>query len=708
MSDFNAFRSQIIKISFAAAFLIIIIQLFNLQVLSGKYTRMADDQAIYRKVVYPSRGIVYDRDGKVILDNTTLFDLVVIPSQLKGVDTNFICRVLGIDTTEFRKRVVNAIVKNGQYQPSIFQGLLNEVLYARLQERIYGIQPGFDLVERPVRKYPYEAAAHVFGYLGEVDPKFLENHEGEGYRMGDYTGLTGIERSYEKVLMGQRGIQYWLRDKMNRPTQRYEAGAFDTAMVAGSTLYSTLDIELQMLGEQLMQGKIGSLVAIDPQTGGILAMVNAPTYNPTLLAGSQRRQQFSRMYVDPTKPLYNRAITGEYSPGSTFKTLQAVIGMQEGVITDSSGYPCPGRYNGCGNGKPGCHGGGHAPDLKSAIAVSCNSYFAHVFRKIVDQPRYGGVDSGLAVWAKHMADFGLGHRLGIDIPGEKPGLIPTSQRYVKTFGPKWNSCNIVSISIGQGEVNSTIMQLSNAIAMIANKGWYYTPHVIDSIAGGDKFGLLTKYRKKIQAAEIPDHMFESVHEGMDAVVQGPSGTGRRLKIEGIVMCGKTGTVENSYRGKKQRDHSFFAAFAPRQNPKIAIACIVENAGFGGVVAGPIVSLMIEKYLHDTISKPRIPWIERYSSMKIIPPRIQAEINVQDSIRRMKEMERLQKSMQKDKQQATTNVLPQRKPIAEMPQQPALPLAPTNGNPFNQRSTASFLHKDDLYALPNKQRSIFKV
>lgn len=673
MTDFNAFRSRIIQFAFVAFFIIIIAQLFNLQVLSGKYARMADDQAIYRKVVYPSRGLVFDRTGKPILDNTTLFDLVIIPSQLKGVDTGFICRVLNIDSTEFIKRVVNSIVKNGRYQPSVFQGLLDEKLYARLQERLYTIQPGFDLVERPIRKYPFEAAAHVFGYLGEVDPSFLEKNGHEGYRMGDYTGMTGIERSYEKVLMGQRGIQYWLRDKMNRPTQRYEEGKFDTAMVSGSTLYSSIDIELQLLGEQLMAGKIGSLVAIDPQTGGILAMVNAPTYSPTLLTGSQRRAQFSKLYSDPMKPLYNRAITGEYSPGSTFKTLQAIVGMQEGVITEATGYPCTGRYNGCGNGKPACHGGGHSPDLKSAIAVSCNAYFAHVFRLIVDQPKYLRVDSGLMVWAKHMNDFGLGHRLGVDIPGEKAGLIPLPPRYVKTFGPNWNSCNILSVSIGQGEVNSTILQLSNAIAMIANKGWYYTPHVIDSIEGGDKFGLLEPYRKKIRAAEIPDHMFESVHEGMDAVVQGPRGTARRMKIEGVVMCGKTGTVENYYRGKKQKDHSFFAAFAPRVNPRIAISCIVENAGFGGTVAAPIVSLMIEKYLNDTISKARQPWVERYSSMKIIPPRIQAEINVMDSLKRKAELEKQRKLLEKQKEavtrQKTSDTFPQKQMPDKNPNRP---------------------------------------
>lgn len=636
MSEYNAVRSRVVRIIFGAGFFLIIIQLVNLQLLSSKYGRMADDQSIYRRVLYPSRGLVYDRKSKVILDNETLYDLVVIPSQLKGVDTALVCRVLQIDTTEFKKRVVNAIVKNGRYQPSVFQGLLNNALYARLQEGLYKIQPGFDLVERPVRKYPYDAAAHVFGYLAEVDPSFLEKYSEEGYRMGDYAGMTGIERSYEKVLMGQRGIQYWLRDKMNRPTQRYKTGEFDTAAVAGNTLYSSLDIELQQLGETLMQGKIGSVVAIDPETGGILAMVNAPTYNPALLTGSERRQHFSELYSDPKLPLLNRALTGEYSPGSTFKTLQAIVGMQEGVITEKSGYPCVGRYNGCGTGKPACHGAGHAPNLESAIAVSCNAYFADVFRKIIDQPRYGSVDSGLAVWDRYMYGFGLGHKLGVDMPGEKPGLIPTSSRYIKTFGAQWASCNIVSVAIGQGEVNSTILQLSNAIAMIANKGWYYTPHVIDSIAGGDKFGLLNNYHKKIEAVHIPDSMFEAVHRGMDAVVQGGTGTARRVKINGIVMCGKTGTVENYFRGKKQVNHAFFAAFAPRKNPKIAIACIVENAGFGGTIAAPIVSLMVEKYLNDTLSKERQTWVDRYSKMSFVPNRIKAEIAMRDSIKSMKD------------------------------------------------------------------------
>jgi penicillin-binding protein 2 len=435
--------------------------------------------------------------------------------------------------------------------------------------------------------------------------------------------------------MGRRGIQYWNRDNKNRPTQPYEGGKYDTAAVAGSNLYSSLDIDLQLLGERLMANKIGSVVAIDPQTGGILAMVSAPSYSPTLLTGNQRRKHFSELYTDPRLPLYNRAITGEYSPGSTFKTLQAIVGMQEGVITQNSGYPCRGGYYECGTGKPKCHGGGHAPNLAAAIAVSCNSYFANVYRKLLEQKKYPNVDSALAAWGQYMYNFGLGHRLGVDLPGERGGYIPTPKRYQKVFGPRWHACNTISNSIGQGEVNSTVLQLANAIAMIANKGWYYTPHLIDSIEGGDRFGLLDKYRQRIEPVHIPDSMFEAVHEGMARVMK-PGGTAWRVAIEGIEMCGKTGTVENYYKGKKQKDHSFFAAFAPRHHPKIAIACIVENGGFGATIAAPIVSLMVEQYLNDSISAKRQEWVTRYSAQRIMPARIADEIRKRDSLRQMKQ------------------------------------------------------------------------
>lgn len=643
-------RGTIIKLIFGVTFLVVIIQLINLQLINKNYGPDSFSQSTYRKTIYPSRGLIYDKNQKLILDNTTLYDLVVIPAQLKGVDTSIILKILNIDTAEFKKRVVTAIVKNGRHRASVFEGLLDEKNYARLNEFLYKIQPGFDLIKRPVRKYPYHGAAHLLGYLGEVDTAFLRKNATEGYQQGDYAGMTGLERSYEKVLLGQRGIEYWQRDNKNRPTIRYQQGEFDTLPISGSNLYSTLDIDLQMLGEKLLKGKIGSVVAIDPRTGGVLAMVSGPSYDPALLTGAERRKHFSELFIDPKLPLYNRAITGTYSPGSTFKTLQALVALQEGVITPAYGYPCPGRYNGCGNGKPKCHGAGHAPDLRHAIATSCNPYFADVYRKILDQSKYGRVDSGLSVWDRYMYAFGFGHNLGIDLPGEKRGNIPVPNDYIKKFGVNWNSCNIISNSIGQGEVNSTVLQLANAISMMANKGWYYTPHLIDSIEGGDKFGLLEPYKKKIQAINIQDIYFEAVHQGMEDVMI--SGTGRSFKIDGLTMCGKTGTVQNSYKGKPQKDHSFFAAFAPRENPRIAIACMVENGGWGTTIAAPVVSLMVEKYINDTISKKREPWIERYSNMSIIPARIQDEIKKRDSLNRVKDSIRLRKQMIKEIKDST--------------------------------------------------------
>lgn len=693
MSDFYSVRSRIVQIIFAATFLIIILQLFNLQVLnSTKYTLMATDQAIYRKVIYPSRGLIIDRKKKVILDNTTLFDLTVVPGQLKqGCDTALLCQILNISVEEFKKRIINNIVKNGRYQPSVFEALLDEKTYARLSEKMTRFQPAFDLVERPVRKYPFDAAAHVFGYLAEVDPKFLEKYGAEGYRQGDYAGMTGLERSYEKVLMGQRGIQYWNRDNKNRPTQPYQGGQFDTAAVAGSNLYSSLDIDLQALGEQLMANKIGSVVAIDPQTGGILAMVSAPSYSPTLLTGNQRRKHFSELYTDPRLPLYNRAITGEYSPGSTFKTLQAIVGMQEGVITQNSGYPCRGGYYECGTGKPKCHGAGHSPNLAAAIAVSCNSYFANVYRKLLEQNKYPNVDSALAVWDQYMYNFGLGHRLGVDLPSERGGYIPTPKRYQKVFGPRWHACNTISNSIGQGEVNSTVLQLTNAIAMIANKGWYYTPHLVDSIEGGDQFGLLDKYRQRIEPVHIPDSMFDAVHEGMARVMK-PGGTAWRLAIEGIEMCGKTGTVENYYKGKKQKDHSFFAAFAPRDNPKIAIACIVENGGFGATIAAPIVSLMVEQYLHDSISAKRQEWITRYSGQRIMPARIADEIRKRDSLRQMKQAAQMEAELVRQTK-AETGIEEEPDTNATRPA-PARPAAPAPRPDSTEAPLGYYLPQDE--------------
>ncbi len=637
MSDFHYIRSRIVRIIFGVAFLIIIAQLFNLQVLSSKYGELADQQSIYRKIIYPSRGLVYDRKGKVILDNTVLYDLIVIPSQLKGVDTNAVCTILGIDTAEFKKRVLNAVIKNGRYQPSVFEGLLDNNLYAKLDENLYKIQPGFDLVERPIRKYPFDAGGSVLGYVGEVDTGYLRRHPERGYVRGDYFGVAGIESSYEQALMGQRGIEYWQRDNKNRPTQHLNNRKNDTAAIAGSNLHSSIDIELQELGEKLMTNKLGSIVAVDPKTGGILAMVSGPGYKPELLTGASRRKNFGLLLNDPKKPLLNRAVSATYSPGSTFKTLQALIGLQENVINTHFKVTCTGAFYGCGSGKPmKCLDFGTF-DLRGAITKSDNTYFATVMQRVIDNPKMPSLDSSLNVWAHYMHAFGLGHKLGVDVPAEKRGLIPDAAYYNKTYGNgHWNYCTFRSVSIGQGEVNVTPMQVANEMAYIANKGWYITPHVVDSIEGGDTHGLLDKFKEKHQSVEVGDSVFEAVHDGMQGVVS-PGGTGAIAIIKGITICGKTGTVENYLHGVKEKNHSFFAAFAPRENPKIAIMCVVENSGFGATYAAPIVSLMIEKYLKDSITdKSRLAKIDQLEKTNLIPPFIYAEFKHQDSLNHSKD------------------------------------------------------------------------
>ncbi len=598
---------------------------------------MADDQGKFRKVIYPDRGIVYDRKGRPILQNTTIYDLMIIPNKLRGVDTFSLCKILEIDTAQFNKKVVEVIIKNGRSRSSVFDGLLSDQKMAMLNEAMYKFAPGFYLQERPVRSYPYDAGGNILGYLSEVDTNFLKNHKSEGYQTGDYAGKTGMERTYERVLMGQRGIEYWKRDNKNRLTEKLENGKFDTAAIAGQNMHTSLDIELQQLGEKLMENKLGSIVAIDPRTGGIICMVSSPTFKPKFLTGADRKKHIQELLLNPALPLLNRSVGATYSPGSTFKTLQALIGLHEEVITTNTQYSCSGAFYGCGGAHPmRCLDFGTF-NLRSAIRVSDNTYFANVMQRVITNPKYPNQDSSLAVWARYMNAFGLGHKLGVDVPSEKRGLIPTPAYYDKVYGKgKWNFCNFRSVSIGQGEVDVTPIQVANEMAYIANRGHYITPHLVDSIEGGDKFDILAQYRQQHSAIDIPDSIFEAVHDGMQAVVDG--GTGLPAKVPGINICGKTGTVENYFRGVKQPNHAFFCGFAPRENPKIAIMCVVENSGrFGGTYAAPIVGLMIEKYLKDSITeKPRLDRIEQLSNLNLIPARIYAALRTQDSLRHAKD------------------------------------------------------------------------
>jgi penicillin-binding protein 2 len=679
----------------------------NLQVFSTKYAIMADEQGRFRKVVYPDRGILYDRKGKSVLQNTIIYDLMVTPSKLKDLDTLALCKILSIDTAEFRKRIVTAIIKNRSYRPSIFEALLSDEKIAKLNESMYKFVPAFYLQERPVRDYPFDVGGNILGYLSEVDSSFLKNHLAEGYQIGDYAGKTGLERSYERVLMGQRGIEFWKRDNKNRLTERYEKGRYDTAAIAGQNMHMALDIELQSLGEKLMDNKVGAIVALDPKTGGVLAMVSTPTFKPKYLTGANRKKHFAELYLDPRLPLYNRTVSAYYAPGSTFKTLQGLVGLQEGIITSKTTFLCTGAFYGCGRPMrcldPGVF------KLKEAITHSCNTYFANVMQRVINNPIYPDIDSSLRAWDNYMYAFGLGNKLGIDIPSEKSGSMPTPKTYNKIYGDgHWNFCTFRSVSIGQGEVLVTPLQVANEMAYLANKGWYKTPHLIDSMEGGDKFDMLSKFEKKHYAVDIADSLFEAVHDGMQGVME--TGTGRYAKVDGITICGKTGTVENSYKGVKQKDHAFFAAFAPRENPKIAIAVICENAGFGASSAAPIASLMIEKYLNDSIAGvKRQALVETISKLNLMPARIYKEIRTRDSlthakdsayllskgyIKRIKDtldlddddnsspVEKLKKLKVKDSipdQPQKDSTLPTKVPDAIIPEEPKVPVRDSGRN-----------------------------
>lgn len=637
MPVFNQSRSRIIKLIFAAAFLVIFVQLVNLQLISNKYAELARNLAVYPKIVYPERGIIFDRKGKAILNNAIMYDLMVTPAEVKGIDTLEFCRMMSIDTVEFKKRILEARIKNTSVRPSIFEDLLTPEMHARFEENSWKF-PGFVLVQRPIRVYPFNAAAHLLGYIAEVNPKQIEA-SGSFYRMGDYVGQTGLEAVYEKVLMGQRGVQYIIKDNKNRLVGSYEKGEFDTAAIAGRGLRTYIDIELQQLAEKLMTNKVGSVVAIDPKTGGILAMTSGPNFNPNELTGPEKNKNFSRLQLDVSAPMLNRAIKGLYPPGSTFKPIGALVALNEGVIDPNFGYGCGGRYFGCGIGKPRCThaGGGHAANLRLSIANSCNSYYAHIFRMTIDNPIYKNVKDGYQVWHDYMNDFGLGVRLGVDLPSEDKGNIPDTVRYNREYRSQWNSCTNLTLGIGQDMMLATPLQLANSMCLIINKGYYYTPHFVEKIEGETDAdtAFLNKYRKKHEVlTKISDEAYNEVIDGMQDVVD--AGTARIARIPGINVCAKTGTAENYtiLDGKRIKlpDNSMFVCFAPKENPRIALAVTVENAGFGATWAGPIARILMEKYLNDTIQEKSKADVERISKADLMPKYYVRKQRVEDSLR----------------------------------------------------------------------------
>jgi penicillin-binding protein 2 len=582
-------RQYIIGGIFALIALIYISRLFYMQVIDKQATLDAKNNAFRYLTEYPVRGYIYDRKGKFLLFNEPAYDLMVVPRNVTFCDTQALCKILDIDTAGFIKRMRKA--KLTPKKESYFEKQISSETYAKLQEKMYRFQ-GFYIQKRTIRRYPKKIAAHLLGYIGEVSKAQAEKDP--YYREGDYIGISGIEKAYEKELRGKKGTRIVMVDVNNRTKGRFAEGAYDTLAIPGKPLYCTIDQGLQEYGEMLMQGKKGSIVAIEPSTGEILCLVTSPTYDPNLLVGRERSKNYAMLQKDTVGvPLFNRALMAAYPPGSIFKLIDALVGLKEGVLHPSTVYPCARGYPPMG-GKPKCHP--HAAgDLYMAIQASCNSYFSYVFRSIVDESKYKKFEDGYTNWRNNVMSFGVGQKLGSDLPYELGGNVPSIKYYNKVFGENhWRSNTVVSLGIGQAELTILPVQMANVVSCIANRGYYYTPHVIRSI-GSDKT-IDTKYSVK-HYCSVPGEYFIPVVDGMERVLK-PGGTAWTSAIKDIIVCGKTGTAQNPH-GK---DHAVFLAFAPKDEPKIAIACVVENCGFGGVFAAPIVSLMIEKYMKGDIDR----------------------------------------------------------------------------------------------------------
>lgn len=576
--------------------IIFMVRLFYLQVVDDSYKLDAKNQAFRYLTEYPVRGYIYDRKGKLLVYNEAAYDLMVTPKQVKNIDTMALCALLDITKDSFRRRMKKATeAPNSPRKPSIFEKQISAQTNAALQEKLYQF-PGFFVQPRTLRKYPDKIAAHLLGYIGEVDKNIAEKNP--YYKEGDYLGISGIERSYEVQLRGKKGVRIMMVDVHNRPKGSYRDGLYDTLAIPGKPLISTLDAELQKYGERLFLNKIGSAVAIEPSTGEILALVTSPTYDPNLMVGRARSVNYAKLSADTIGvPLYNRALMAPYPPGSTFKLVDALIAQQEGVLTPQTLYRCAGGYPPLG-GKPKCHPHASPCDLNGAIGTSCNSYFSYVFKSILDNKKYKNDQEGFEYWRKYVLSFGIGRKLNADIVNELKGTLPTAAYYSgpKVFGKNWKASNIISLGIGQAELGVTQLQGANIVATIANRGYYYIPHIVKAINGNPNDTALARFKVKNYTMVTDTAIFNNVVDGMARAVD--AGTARGLKVEGMEFCAKTGTAENPH-GK---DHSVFVAFAPRENPKIAIAVLVENAGFGSEWAGPIAVLMMEKYLKGSITR----------------------------------------------------------------------------------------------------------
>ncbi len=600
-------RSFLLYFLITLAGLIIIGRLFQLQILNGGNNDLTNSAAVKTVYDFPERGYVYDRNGVLLVANQLSYDVMVIPNEVEPLDTLEFCKLLKINKEYFKKKYATAN-RYSPWLPSVFLKQLAKEDFAFLQEKLHKFK-GFYIQKRSIRNYPIASAANVLGYISEV--KESELRKNKKYQQGELIGTLGIEKSYDSVLRGIKGKRFLQRDRLNKIIGSFKNGVHDTLAQNGQDITLTIDTELQQYGETLMKGKRGGIVAIEPSSGEILALVSSPTYDPNEMVGRQRAPNSVRLFGDKhNKPMYDRGLQATYPPGSPFKLINALIGLQEGVINPHITVSCFGgyRYGNRPNAFQKCHcdtyGGGI--NLSKAIAKSCNSYFSNAYRKIIDKAENATI--GMNQWSKHVKSFGLGNYLGYDLPSGQKGLIPDGKYYDNRYKYRWGPTTNISNAIGQGEVLTTPIQLANVTAAIANKGFYYTPHIIKKING--KPISITKYTER-KHTTIDPKFFPPIIEGMHEVFK--DGTGTSSRVDGIEIVGKTGTSENFIKVdgviKQLRDHSILIAFAPKKDPKIAIAVFVENGGYGSVIAGPITSLLIEKYLTKKITGKRRKWIE---------------------------------------------------------------------------------------------------
>lgn len=572
-----------------AVVIIYLIRLFSLQLMSDDYKKNADSNAFRKEIQYPSRGLILDRKGRLLVYNESSYNIMVVMNDQRGIDTLDFCQTVGITKDFYIKRMdeIKSKISYSRYTPQLFMSQIPAEEFSVFREKLFRFK-GFSVEKRSVRHYTTGLGAHLLGDVGEVNDKDIANDD--YYQSGDFIGKLGVERSYEKELRGEKGMRIMLRDVHGRTQGHYQNGKYDKAPVPGKDVTLSIDLDLQALAERLLEGKLGAIVAIEPSTGQILCMASSPTYDPRLTVGRNRGKYHQQLSRDPMRPLLNRAIMGTYPPGSTFKITQALMGLQEGSITPEIAFPCHHGFNYKGL-HLGCHGHASPINLVPAIGTSCNAYFCwNLYRMFSNKRKYGSVQNAMNCWKDHMVDMGFGYKLGIDLPGESRGMIPNANYYDDHYRKSWNALTVISISIGQGEVTATPLQIANLAATVANRGYYYVPHIVRSIRGGQIDSLYTHPHH----TTINPRWYNYAVAGMRKAVL--SGTCHAANIPGIEVCGKTGTAQN--RG---HDHSAFMGFAPMNSPRIAVVAYIENGGFGAVYGVPIGALIMEQYLNGSLS-----------------------------------------------------------------------------------------------------------